>query len=121
MNGLTFKIEMARLAKVFGEKHYPNERKDILFNLVQDLPDKWMKETVDHLIVSCQLQYPPLWKEFQERINIERERGWSSEKDENDKFYKKELPIDPDAPSKIREIRMNLLRSMPAVPKEEEQ
>jgi hypothetical protein len=81
MNKGSFKFQMDRLSRRFGEKYYLDDFLKLLWREISHFTDQWMEITVDEFI-GCERQ-PPLMPEFRKKISESRERNWSQEKQEH--------------------------------------
>ena len=71
-----FQVQLQRIKRCFGEKHYPPERADILWREVKDQTAAWMTTAVDHFVSTRPLHQPPLPADFLEIARTERERNY---------------------------------------------
>lgn len=73
---VTFQKEMDRLADTFGA--YKNERMQLIWLEVKDMPDDWFRATVNDLIGSQ--RQAPLVDNFRDAVTQWRESDWKQKK-----------------------------------------
>lgn len=67
-----FKLEMTRIARVFGAANYPADRNRLIWAEVSDLPDDRFSKIVNHFIGNRKIEYPPMLKDFIEEAHQQR-------------------------------------------------
>lgn len=91
-----FRDQVGRLAETFGANHYKPERIKLMWREVKEFDGRWFTGLVDEFIGES--RHPPLLPEFREKITIERERLWKTEKQVHEKeaksFYERCFPIE---------------------------
>lgn len=78
MNTVHFQNQVTRLMDCYGNKAFPKERCQLLWNKVKDLPDEWMTRTVDNFI--AYQDKPPLQGDWDERIQKEQNKAHEARK-----------------------------------------
>lgn len=82
-----FNDEMRRIESMFGEKHYSNERKEMIWRRVRGFSKKRFRAVCDEIIGSCRTF--PVVKDFDEAATRAREADWAAEKRDFSDSYKK--------------------------------
>lgn len=68
-----FQLQMDRLGQTFGANHYKPDRTMIIWKEFRDLPEGWMRATVDRFI--GEMRQAPLLAEFRTALVMDRDRG----------------------------------------------
>jgi hypothetical protein len=79
MSNAHFQIQIGRLSERWRGTYVPSLI-ELIWREVKELPDSWLTKTIDDLIGNS--RQAPLLPDFRERISLERERGWRSEKEQ---------------------------------------
>ena len=95
MNYEFYRMQMAKLSRVFGDKHYSAERVKTIWNSVHNLSDQWFENLVNSMIVTQ--RQPPLPIEFMEAAKRERRKTQDRwEQMDSDKWRKQNHNIFTD-------------------------
>jgi len=70
-----------KLAKQFGDKHYGDDRRDLIFNYVKMIPSKDFEGIIENMLATFKMGSPPLPKDFENAAKIVRNRIYDESRD----------------------------------------
>lgn len=114
MNPVNFQTEIQRLINVYGQKAYPRERTELIWQEVQQLSDRWFSWLIGHLIGDN--ERPPMVTVFREHSSREREKSHEKQKAVQKKEaeeFMKTIYSQEDRATILGQIRLRLNGNMP--------
>ena len=76
-----FYTGMDKIAKTFGQKHYGEDRRDLILNYVKMLPDPEFDKIIESMLATFKMGSPPLPKDFEDAAKLVRNRIYDEHKE----------------------------------------